>query len=232
MKQYRNEWKYTLDEADIAVLRPRLDAVMEKDEHADSSGKYTVHSVYFDDHRDRCARENDAGVSARMKYRIRYYGNTPGRLRLERKEKASSRCHKETAWITHDMYHMLMRGDAGDLFWQTEDPLVREFCVHIMTRNFTPKVIIDYERIAYADPLTNVRITFDENITAAGDFDRFLTGGYARFPLQASQNHVLEVKFDEILPGYLKNIVTKQELVQSAFSKYYLGRQVLQKINR
>ncbi len=67
MKQYRNEWKYTLDEADIAVIIPRLDALMEKDAHADESGQYTVRSVYFDDYTDRCARENEAGISERFK---------------------------------------------------------------------------------------------------------------------------------------------------------------------
>lgn len=230
MKQYRNEWKYTLDEADIAVIIPRLDALMEKDAHADESGQYTVRSVYFDDYTDRCARENEAGISERFKYRIRYYGESPDRLRLECKEKTRGRCHKDTAWISRDEYEKLMRGDAGELFWETEDPLVRKFCVHMMNAHFTPKVIIEYERIAYVEPLTNVRITIDRNISASADFGHFLSGDYIRYPLQKAQVHVLEVKFDEILPGYLKNIVTKRAFIQSAFSKYYTGRRVLQKI--
>ena len=51
-------------------------------------------------------------------------------------------------------------------------------------------------------------------------------------PIQPLDEHVLEVKFDEILPGYMKNILTKQELIQSAFSKYYLGRMTLQNYTR
>ena len=232
MKQYRNEWKYTLDEADIAVILPRLEAAMEKDGHGDEDGRYAVHSVYFDDYTDRCARENEAGISERFKYRIRYYGNDLQTLRLERKEKTQGRCHKETARITAGQYEKLMHADAGDLFFETEDPLVRRFCAHIMTAHFTPKVIIDYERTAFIEPLTNVRITIDKNISASYDFEHFLDGDFMRFPLQKADVHVLEVKFDEILPGYLKNIVTKREFIHSAFSKYYLGRRILQKVTR
>jgi len=232
MKQYRNEWKYIVHEKDIAVIQERLNAVMEKDIHGDPSGMYSVHSVYFDDHTDSCAKKNEAGVSERYKYRIRYYGSDPHTLHLERKEKLMGMCHKDSAPVTLQEYECLMNGDVTDLFWNTDNQLIREFCIHIMNRRFTPKAVVDYERIAFAEPLTNVRITFDKNISVSDHTDEFLSGSYTRYPLQHAGCHILEVKFDEILPGYLKNIITTRELIQSAFSKYYLGRLVLQNINR
>lgn len=232
MKQYRNEWKYTIHEKDIQILFERLDAVLEKDRNAGEDGYYSVHSIYFDDYTNTCAKENEAGVSERFKYRIRYYGTDNRKLRLERKEKTQGRCHKETAWITEDTCRKLMSGDVSDLFWETDHPLVRQFCVDIMNRYFTPKIIVNYERIAFTEIMTNVRITFDKNISVSDDFEHFLSGGYLRIPLQPVDEHVLEVKFDEVLPGYIKNILTKQELIQSAFSKYYLGRMTLQNYTR
>ena len=125
-----------------------------------------------------------------------------------------------------------MSGDVSDLFWETDQPLERQFCIEIMNRCFTPKIIVNYERIAFVEETTNVRITFDKNISVSDDFDHFLSGGYLSIPIQPLDEHVLEVKFDEILPGYMKNILTKQELIQSAFSKYYLGRMTLQNYTR
>ncbi|MBD5469759.1 MAG: polyphosphate polymerase domain-containing protein [Lachnospiraceae bacterium] len=231
MKRYRNEWKYRLPEADLAVIENRLAAVMDLDYHSGQSGNYEIHSLYFDDYKDTCAKENEAGVSRRFKYRIRHYGSTPVILKLERKEKMDGRCHKDSAIITKEMCQKILDGSADELYWETEDPLIRKFCVHMMTRLFEPKAIISYERAAYVEEIANVRITLDKNISVSDHVEEFLTGDYLNYPIQEKSEHVLEVKFDDILPGYIKSIVSNKNLQQSSFSKYYLGRLKLQEIN-
>ncbi len=232
MKLYRNEWKYRLPEPDLAVIENRVAAVMDLDAHSGQSGKYEIHSLYFDDYKDSCAKENEAGVSRRFKYRIRYYGNDSGYLKLERKEKMDGRCHKDSAVITHGMCQKLLEGRADELYWETDNLLVRKFCVHIMTRLFEPKAIVSYERSAYVEEIANVRITLDKNISVSDDFDNFLSGDFMRYPIQERREHVLEVKFDDILPGYIKSIISNKNLQQSSFSKYYLGRLRLQEMRR
>ena len=231
MKRYRNEWKYRLPEADLAVIENRLAAVMDLDYHSGQSGNYEIHSLYFDDYKDTCAKENEAGVSCRFKYRIRYYGSAPVILKLERKEKMDGLCHKDSAIITKTMCQKILDGSADELYWETEDPLIRKFCVHMMTRLFEPKAIISYERAAYVEEIANVRITLDKNISVSDRVEEFLTGDYLNYPIQEKSEHVLEVKFDDILPGYIKSIVSNKNLQQSSFSKYYLGRLKLQEIN-
>lgn len=227
IKQYRNEWKYICKEADLAKLNERISRVLEPDCNSDGSGKYEIHSLYFDDFKNTCMMDNNAGVNERYKYRIRYYGNNLDTLRLERKEKYNNKCYKQSCRILQDSFMKLLNNDAPEVYWETDNAALKKFCVDVMTRHFTPKVIIHYERTAYVEPVTNIRITLDRNITAACEIESFLQGNYIGYPIQEKDEHILEVKFDYILPAYIKNIVNDSSLVQTAFSKYYLGRQTL-----
>ena len=232
IKKYRNEWKYYGTSGELRLIGVRLDAALQKDIHGDPTGKYTVHSLYFDDWRDSCVRENDAGISERVKYRIRRYGKKEGPLWLERKEKAGGRCHKESCMLSLEAYRDILEQDPEKAFWQAEEPLLKRFCVRCMADGFVPKAVIDYERTAYVDEILHVRITLDENISVSDDFSHFTDGDYIRYPLLDKNQHVLEVKFDELLPGYVKQIVTERNLLFSSFSKYALGRKKLQSMGR
>lgn len=232
IKEYRNEWKFCCDEYDLEILRNRLEAMLEKDSYGDDNGRYEVHSLYFDDYKDTCMRENDAGISERAKYRIRYYGSRPDFIRLERKEKRDGRGRKRTCLLSEANYQKIVNGAADELFWQTEDPLLQKFCMQCMTRKFMPKAIIAYERTAYVEDISHIRITLDQNISVSDDLPHFLDGDYMRYPIQEKRLHVLEVKFDYILPGYIKHLITNRNLSQSSFSKYGLGRRTLQNRGR
>lgn len=205
---------------------------MNPDIHSDDNGKYQVHTLYFDDYKNSCTKENDAGVPNRFKYRIRYYGKQCESMKLECKEKRNGYCHKESCLISFEEYQMIMEGRTNELIWQTEEPLLKRFCICCMTRQFTPKAIIDYERTAYIEDITNIRITLDENISVSDDFAHFLDGDYIRYPVQERGEYILEVKFDYIMPGYVRHMITNRKLVQSSFSKYCVGRKKIQSMGR
>lgn len=223
MKYYRNEWKYHCAQTDLARIEQCLSAVLSRDMHAGSDGKYIVRSLYFDDMNNTCASDTQAGIDARYKYRIRYYDHDPDHLRLERKEKLDGCCHKTTCTLTADEYAALLSGDVAPLIYETEKRLLREFCAAILKRRFTPRVIVEYQRIAFVEPIANIRITMDTNITVSSEYDRFLTGDYLQVPLLNKDEHVLEVKFDSILPGYVRRSIGQHSLLQQSFSKYVLG---------
>lgn len=111
-------------------------------------------------------------------------------------------------------------------------PLLKQFCMHCMLKEFQPKVAIDYRRNAYIDPTINLRVTFDQNITVSNNISSFLTGDYPRIPLQETYTHIMEVKFDAILPSYIRMLMSNRRLVQTAFSKYYFGRKKLLEMGR
>lgn len=230
MENYRSELKYCSSETDLVLLESRLNSVLQKDSHSGVNGKYQIHSMYFDDYRDTCARANDSGCAKRFKWRIRYYENDLDTLRLELKEKFFNKCHKSSCALSLNEYNDILNGCCSKVFWNTNKTLLKKFCSDILTRNFTPKVIIDYERIAFVEPITNIRITLDTNISASNNFSNFLTQNYLHYPLLDKQIHVLEIKFDSILPGYIKNIVSSFNFNQIAFSKYYFGRKKLEEV--
>ena len=230
-KKYRNEWKYVCQEADIAYVCQRLQGIIDLDAHGDN-GNYSVHSLYFDDYMDCCANETEAGISSRFKYRIRYYGSNPSFLRLERKEKYDGRCYKKSCKLSLDQYRIIISGDYERLLFESDNEVLRQFCVIAMTRLFSPKAIIDYERTAFVEPITNIRITADRNISVSGDIDKFLGGEYLKLPILPEGKHVLEVKFDYILPRTVRNVITHDGMIQSSFSKYYLGRKRQNMIGR
>lgn len=226
--KYRNEWKYCEKEADLLAVKERLLGILDYDFHAGADGKYTIQSLYFDDNRNTCARDNVSGEGKRFKYRIRYYGSEAETLWLEKKEKKNSGCFKRKCSLLIQEYQNIIDGKVMDVFWGTQEQLLKEFCIDIVTRGFNPKVIISYQREAFVEPIANIRITLDYNISASSEIGRFLNGGYFRIPVMEKEKHILEVKFDEVLPSYIKTALQSDGLLQQSFSKYYLGRLALQ----
>lgn len=111
-----------------------------------------------------------------------------------------------------------------DVFWNTKEQLLKEFCVDIVSKRFVPKIIVDYEREAFVEPISNIRITLDYNISASDEIEQFLNGNYIKIPVLKKEKHVLEVKFDDVFPSYIKAVLQSNVLVQQSFSKYFLGR--------
>ena len=183
--------------------------------------------MYFDDYKDTSVYTTDSGLSKRFKWRIRYYGNDLSYIMLEKKEKVESRCHKKACKITVDEYNQIVSGDLTDLIFETEKKLIKELAVDMLIHNYKPKVIIDYERIAYVEEITNVRVTFDMKISASYELENFLDGDYQSNYWRPSVLNVLEVKFDDILPSYIRNIVESYGFKQGSFSKYYYARKIV-----
>lgn len=229
---YRSEWKYCINDTTLSSLRERLSAVMIHDPHADENGKYEIHSLYFDDFFNTSARNNVDGVSKRFKYRIRYYNNNTEFICLEKKIKNNSFGSKDNCLLTKEEYRQIVTDDVSDLYWSTDKKLLRDFCLDISSYGFRPKVIVDYEREAFVEPISNVRITFDRIISASDDIEDFLDGSYSRIPIIPDKMNVMEVKFDEVLPAYIRKIIQVGRVNQRSFSKYYLCRVAMQNFKK
>lgn len=200
---------------------------MNLDPHSPACGRYIIHSLYFDDYKDTSVYTTDAGLSKRFKWRIRYYDEDLSYIVLERKEKLCSRCHKKSCHLTLDEYEKIVSGNITDILYDTDKKLIKELAIDVMFYNYKPKIIIDYERIAYVEELTNVRITFDMKISASYDLENFLKDDYIKYYINPSGMNVLEVKFDNILPSYIRKIVESYGFKQTSFSKYYYGRKII-----
>lgn len=223
--EYRVENKYLVSDLDIAILSQRLKMVMQNDIHQ-SGDCYSIRSVYFDDVYNSCMDENDAGIDCRKKYRIRTYDAENSPIKLEIKEKKSGLTKKHSCALTHEECDMIFE-DSDGLEIGTRKEL-NQLLLQMKCVRMQPKAIIEYERTAFVHETGNVRITFDRNIMASKCCEDFfedrVTG---MIPILPSGWHVLEVKYDELLPDTIAKQLEIGKLRQTAFSKYYLGRLAL-----
>ena len=201
--------------------------MMELDEHTPKEGKYLIHSLYFDDYKDTSVLTTNSGLSKRYKWRIRYYGDDLSYIVLEKKEKLESRCFKKSCKLTIDEYNSIVSDNICDIVYDTDKELIKELAADMLLYNYKPKIIIDYERIAYVEPITNVRVTIDMKISASYELDSFLDGDYQLFYVLPSGTNLLEVKFDYILPSHIRNIIESYNYKQTSFSKYLYGRKII-----
>ena len=91
-----------------------------------------------------------------------------------------------------------------------------------MTNVMRPRVIVDYEREPWVYDTGTVRLTFDSNVRAAiGSYDIF-DESLPTLPVLQPEKLVFEVKYTELLPQIIKNIIPPQASEFLAVSKYVL----------
>ena len=183
--------------------------------------EYRITSLYFDDCHLSCYYENENGNDPRQKWRIRIYNHSSDKIFLEKKQKVKGMTRKERCLLEKTEALKLIHGDYN--FASDKWPL-KEFLIIARTRAFSPSVITEYDRIPYVYPIGNVRITLDRNISSSMDFDRFFDDRITVRPVLARGMHLLEVKYDELLPSFIFQALSMEALQRSAFSKYYLCR--------
>ena len=223
MNRYRHEFKYLIDPRQEALLRMKAGAVMRRDSHVGPGGAYLIRSAYFDDLEDSCLGENLGGTDPRSKFRIRYYNGDTGRIQLEKKSKQRGMCLKEACAITRRECEVFLSGEIPP-FAQEDPEIKKRLFTEIRLRGLRPVTIVTYERIPFVYSGGNVRVTFDRKLSSSGDLDRFLSGDYPRRPVFPTGQSLMEVKWDEVFPRHIREILQTENLVWTAFSKYYMCR--------
>lgn len=223
MAGYRHEYKYICSMSQLLEIRERIRPFMHLDPAAEAEGAYTVRSLYFDDHCNRCLRENLDGTDPREKFRIRIYNGELRRARLELKQKRQGMTRKLSCPLPEDTLGTILSG-RPPAFTDTA-PLLQQLVLEMHTRLLRPRIIVEYDRIPYVYRDGNVRITLDMDIRSSADTALF---GERRIPgrlLMPARLHVLEVKFDDFLPQHIFQAAQIRGLRRTSFSKYALCAQ-------
>lgn len=221
--EYRHELKFLVPDITLEKLRYRLSTVMELDEHQ-SEESYNIRSLYFDDYFDKCLNENLAGTDDRFKYRIRMYRGNADYINLEKKYKYRGMTKKQSEQVSADSVKQCL----SEGFYEAEGPLSTELYAAFIKSGMRPKCIVEYDRCAFVEPVGNVRITFDMNLRGSADIERFLD--YSEdftLPALPAGMHILEVKYDELLPRHILQLVDINELQRQSISKYALVREAI-----
>ena len=223
--KYRHELKFKISNSAAEVLKQKLSLIMSKDKNAYfKDGSYLIKSLYFDNINSDSYYEKMDGVLYRKKYRIRIYNDDDSFIRLEKKMKHNNMTAKEQMLISKDIYSKIINGKINEI----DDPkgLLLEFINECRTKGLIPSIIVEYHRTAFIYPISDVRITFDANISSGlYNYDLF-DKKMPMYNVDEKGKQVLEVKFNEILPLHIANLLNDIPSCREAVSKFAICRSI------
>ena len=225
VQMYRVEDKFAYSEKDMFLLQARLQTVMDRDGNQKREEGYKITSVYFDDFNDSCYYDAVNGVRDRCKYRIRIYDDSFDIIKLEIKYKHDSRIYKISQKITFEEMTKLLRKEVIDDY-EIKDDVMTRMQLAMKTKDLRPVVIVEYDRTAFVYDPGNVRITLDRNLRYSTDIEDFINRKKDYCRMIPDTGHVVEVKYDEFLPGFIAGVLEGGNMEQSSFSKYCLCRRM------
>ena len=224
--KYRNEIKFKLSEGEAKALIQRLSLILNKDKNAFyKDGSYLIKSLYFDDRDSSSYYEKLDGILYRKKFRIRIYNNNDKFIKLEKKMKHNNMTAKESQLISKEIYSKILYGNIDEIDYD-DDSLLAEFIRDYKLRGIIPSVIVEYHRIAFVYPISDVRITFDFNIQSGlYNYDLFDTNK-PMYRVDEKGKYVMEVKFNEILPYHIACVLQSVASCREAISKFAICRSI------
>ena len=217
---FRHEFKYLISTADARLLKLRLKHIMEPDPHAGASGRYTIRSLYFDDLAHSAYYEKMDGICLREKYRLRIYNYSMKTIKLEKKEKLGNLTRKTAQTVTREQAKSLNRDPRPDFAGQ--GGVLEELGQKISFEGVRPMVLVDYDRTPFICRDGNTRITLDENVRTRPYIAHLFASPRAMIPVMEPDQVILEVKFDDFLPGHLAAALADIPKVNMAISKFAL----------
>ncbi len=221
LKTFRHEYKYLISYEEMLKLRAKLNKLLTIDR--DYNG-YMIRSLYFDSLNDIDYYEKLDGAMNRKKIRLRIYEYNSDKVKLEIKNKYDEHQLKETLVISRAAAEELIKGNYGILL-NSDNDIAKKIYLILVENAYKPKVIIEYNRIAYTTMLGG-RITFDFDIRSSNQIEQFFDKDVNYIKNMDPKNVVLEVKFDRFLEPYISNILNKYISNRESVSKYVLGRNV------
>ncbi len=227
-RKYRHEIKFIISKQMSLILKQRLALAMDVDKNSvNLDNTYFIRSLYFDDINSTAYYEKIDGVLYRKKYRIRIYNNDSSFIRLERKWKHNNMTSKDQLKISKENCINLLTNQFDNIDKDLlNNNLMKEFITDIKVFGLKPSVIVDYKRLAYTYPISEVRITFDERIKSGLYNCNLFNMNRITYDVIDNNEVVLEVKFNEVLPEHISIILQTIPMYRQAVSKFALCRSI------
>ncbi len=222
----RYECKYVVDEELLPHLRRALRAFTVPDKYAapDPQHRYAIGSLYLDSPDLRLYQMNADGVSNRYKLRVRSYVDDPGApVFFEIKRRIDGVIKKRRARVERaaalEYLRACARGSHGPA-----RPDIAEFTRLVGETAAAPVVRVRYWREAYesvgGDP---VRVTFDTCVEHAVTTGADLSVWSGDWETTRVPGAILEIKFTDVFPSWIQEIVDRFELRRRSLAKYALS---------
>lgn len=219
LKTFRHELKYVIPYQTMLSLRGKFNQLLTIDRNYNG---YMVRSLYFDSINDDDYYDKLHGEMNRKKIRLRIYSPNSMYVKLEIKAKYDYHQLKESLVIDRSTAEELIKGNYNVLLNYDND-VARKIYIILVKGYYKPKVIIEYDRIAYKTE-TTTRITMDCNIRKTDNVEDFFKENINYYKLTDGKDVVLEVKFDRFLEPYINDILNNYDSRSQSVSKYMIGR--------
>lgn len=223
IKVYRNELKYFIGQAEYHYLKAIISTVLQRDSYGKLDGDYWIRSLYFDTNLNKDYYEKVIGVKERKKIRLRIYDTETSYAKLEIKNRYDQYMLKETATISKDDALELINGNT-EVLLNYNSSITNKVYGLMHLEGYRPSAIIDYEREAYVGDINSIRITFDKNIRGCIESRDLFNKDIATSRIFNEDIIVLEVKYNNMLPKYIRDILGTCRGERSSISKYCLAK--------
>ena len=214
MNNFRKELKYNITDKDFYLLQYNLKNLIKKDSNCKGE-YYTISSIYFDDYKKTSYNQVKNGLSNRWKYRIRFYNYDDSYIKLEKKHKINDLTNKTSVRITREVLNDILNNKIK--IQKENEILLNEFIVKMKKDLLKPIICIEYDRIPFIYKLGNVRITLDYNIRYTNKYNDLFNDNKKVYYLKEK---ILEVKYNELIPDFIRYKLELNHLEQVSFSKF------------
>ena len=226
----RYEFKYLVPIEQYEALKAALLPFMTLDKFAQKqpNGLYTVRSIYFDTPGFDMYHTKIDGVAHRMKVRLRGYntGDDNSTVFMEIKRKYEGPILKNRSDAPFGVVKKMFEGASfEDSTSNIHNPdNARRFFYQILRKNLQPVVNVIYEREPFMANTLNIdndfRCTFDMHLrsNAYPKISSLYEDGQVRFVYPGY--FILEIKFNQYCPTWVKPIIEGFQLRKEPASKY------------
>lgn len=229
--QSRYEYKYKITDDLIPRIREYSKVYTTTDPHLkkSSQSKYTVRSIYFDTPDLDFYYEKKEGLKIRKKLRVRTYNEMNDFAFLEIKRKFVNCVAKERSKLPFMVIERLINTpDESAIEYPENDHNSRvvsgKFVYNLLKKGLLPVLLVVYEREAYIGIKDErERLTIDTNVRSIAEPDLGDILNTEDFIPTFKGAGILELKFDDFMPQWMKNLVREFNLKKQSISKYCLG---------
>jgi hypothetical protein len=191
---------------------------------------YKVTSIYFDNVHEQAYLQKIEGEKDKIKIRARYYNDSRNLINLEAKIKNSDKSYKLKTKLNERELSLLLKYNFIDMHNKYEQDDLSKIYFYYKYYGMQRSIDIEYKRMEMKlKNNKNVRITIDYDIFSS--INKLVLTGMNKLRCVPHDLCVLEIKSNNsIVDSFLKFILEKYKMKNTAISKYALGVQ-MQKLN-
>ena len=208
----RYELKYALTYNQYLAVLPEI----KKRLTSDKFGLNTIQSLYYDTENYRLIRESIERPAFKEKLRLRCYNlnENDDDIYVEMKRKYDGVVYKRRIACKEKEVEDVLNGKAATTQIGRELEYFSKYY-----GNLKPSMLIIYDREAYYDENSDLRVTFDRNVRYRKTDLNFHTSlcGENLLPEDVV---LMELKTGSALPLLICEVLNKEKIVKTSFSKY------------